>query len=218
MVSAAKRQEILAAASKHFAHYGYDKTTLDDIGRLTGLNKASLYYYFKSKDDIYAEVIGFEINEGVRESFAAAAREKGCRARIMTYLVERLRFSRKTLNVHRLTCDQGGKRCPRVDAFCVKLTALDVENVGRILQWSRDEGETVAHDCERVARSIVTVVYAINSKARQSDESGPGTVADFDLMMAEIVFTLSLILDGLVDPGHQDSKRSNQKSQTEAIK
>ena len=57
MDTSPKKQEILKAASECFARFGYEKTTLDDIGKMVGLNKASLYYYYKNKEDIFAEVV-----------------------------------------------------------------------------------------------------------------------------------------------------------------
>ena len=41
-----KREQILKAAAECLSQYGYEKTTLSDIGKLVGLNKASLYYYY----------------------------------------------------------------------------------------------------------------------------------------------------------------------------
>ncbi|MFX0062900.1 MAG: TetR/AcrR family transcriptional regulator [Candidatus Hermodarchaeota archaeon] len=34
------------AASDCFAKYGYRKTTLEDISKIVGVRKASLYYYW----------------------------------------------------------------------------------------------------------------------------------------------------------------------------
>jgi AcrR family transcriptional regulator len=59
-----KKKEILKAASDCFARYGYEKTTLDDIGKMVGLNKASLYYYYKNKEAIFSEVV-FEETEAL---------------------------------------------------------------------------------------------------------------------------------------------------------
>ena len=38
-----KRQMILEAAGECFDRFGYNKTTLKDIGERVGLNKASIY-------------------------------------------------------------------------------------------------------------------------------------------------------------------------------
>ena len=52
-----KKLQVLKAASDCFGCYGQEKNTLDNIGKLVGLNKASLYYYFKNKESIFCDVI-----------------------------------------------------------------------------------------------------------------------------------------------------------------
>lgn len=52
-----KRDEILKAAMSCFTAYGYSKTTMSDIGRKVGINKASLYYHFKDKLALYEAVV-----------------------------------------------------------------------------------------------------------------------------------------------------------------
>lgn len=100
-----KRQTILSAASATFARFGYEKTTLDDIGRTVKLNKASLYYYFKNKEEIFTTVILEETRQ-----FIASLQEKveaiaGPEDRIVTYLLERLRFYHRVLNLHQLSIE-----------------------------------------------------------------------------------------------------------------
>lgn len=49
--------ELLDIAAKLFDEKGYKATSLAEIGHALGMNKASLYYYVKSKDDLLARVI-----------------------------------------------------------------------------------------------------------------------------------------------------------------
>jgi AcrR family transcriptional regulator len=46
------RTRIQHVALELFAEQGYDKTSLRELAQRLGMTKASLYYYFKSKDDI----------------------------------------------------------------------------------------------------------------------------------------------------------------------
>jgi len=48
-----KRQKILDNAAKLFAQKGYENVSLEEIGAKLKLNKASLYHYFKSKDEMF---------------------------------------------------------------------------------------------------------------------------------------------------------------------
>ncbi len=48
-----RRAQILVAAQTCFGTAGYHKTKMDDIVRVSGLSKGALYWYFKSKDEIF---------------------------------------------------------------------------------------------------------------------------------------------------------------------
>lgn len=52
-----KKKQILEAAYKRFSHYGYSKTTMNEIAGDLSISKASLYYYFPDKSQLYAGVI-----------------------------------------------------------------------------------------------------------------------------------------------------------------
>ena len=48
-----KRDKILNNAARLFAKNGYEKVSMEEIATKLKLNKATLYYYFKSKDEIF---------------------------------------------------------------------------------------------------------------------------------------------------------------------
>lgn len=52
-VSTERRAQIIEAALACFARKGYVHTTMDDIVAESGLSKGSIYWYFKSKDEIF---------------------------------------------------------------------------------------------------------------------------------------------------------------------
>jgi AcrR family transcriptional regulator len=50
------RTQIIDAATAHFSHYGYEKTTVSDLAKAIGFSKAYIYKFFASKQAI-GEVI-----------------------------------------------------------------------------------------------------------------------------------------------------------------
>jgi AcrR family transcriptional regulator len=50
------RDQIVEAATEHFGHFGYEKTTVSDLARAIGFSKAYIYKFFDSKQAI-GEVI-----------------------------------------------------------------------------------------------------------------------------------------------------------------
>ena len=55
--TANKRGKILRAAEKEFANKGFAGARVDKIAKSAGLDKATLYYYFRTKQDIYKSVL-----------------------------------------------------------------------------------------------------------------------------------------------------------------
>ena len=79
----ARRRGILTAARKVFGARGYEGATLDEVAREAEFAKGTLYSYFDSKAELFAELIEYEFDEvlaqakealGEEEDAAAAAR------------------------------------------------------------------------------------------------------------------------------------------------
>jgi len=52
-----KREKILEAAYQRFLHFGYSKTTMNEIAGDLSMSKALLYYYFPDKSELYIAVM-----------------------------------------------------------------------------------------------------------------------------------------------------------------
>lgn len=52
-----KREKILEASHQRFLHYGYSKTTMNEIAGDLSMSKALLYYYFPDKSQLYMAVM-----------------------------------------------------------------------------------------------------------------------------------------------------------------
>ena len=52
-----KKEKILDAAHHRFLHYGYSKTTMNEIAGDLSMSKALLYYYFPDKSQLYIAVM-----------------------------------------------------------------------------------------------------------------------------------------------------------------
>ena len=51
------REDILNGARELFERFGFKKTTMEDIARQVGKSKSALYYYYKTKEEIFEAVI-----------------------------------------------------------------------------------------------------------------------------------------------------------------
>lgn len=61
------RQKILDTAAALFAEKGYDGSRMDEIAERAQVNKALIYYYFKSKEKILEEILENATNDLIME-------------------------------------------------------------------------------------------------------------------------------------------------------
>ena len=53
----ARKQRILKGALEVFKLNGLEGATMDQIAQQSGFGKATLYYYFKSKEDVFSAIL-----------------------------------------------------------------------------------------------------------------------------------------------------------------
>lgn len=84
-----RRQEILDAAAHLFSTQGFAATTIRQIAERCGIESGSLYYHFRSKNDLLQEILTFAItitSDNVRASVEALPEGSSARTRVETAL------------------------------------------------------------------------------------------------------------------------------------
>ncbi|BCX69259.1 TetR/AcrR family transcriptional regulator [Pseudomonas izuensis] len=95
------QQLILEAASAEFAAKGFDATQTRDIAARAGVPKANLYYYFQSKENLYAKVLlGFV--EPLLEASAVLRESDDPLVGLPAYIAARIRIAREHPHVARV--------------------------------------------------------------------------------------------------------------------
>lgn len=69
------RQRILDAALDVFYEAGFDGARVDAIAKRAGVNQALIYYYFKSKEGLFRELLNFHIQEMISAKKNAIGRK-----------------------------------------------------------------------------------------------------------------------------------------------
>jgi len=93
----ARREEILKAAQHAFLKYGIEKITLDDIAQECGIKKTALYYYFKSKEELIAEMILLKINEFEVQLKKVVDEAGDVRDKLKTYMKMKISIMRENM-------------------------------------------------------------------------------------------------------------------------
>jgi AcrR family transcriptional regulator len=92
-----KQKRILDAATELFTRFGFDKTSLDEIAHAAHIAKATIYYYFPSKESIFIAAIRakaeelFSTLDAEIESASNFEEKLSCFLRLpMTYIFENM--------------------------------------------------------------------------------------------------------------------------------
>ena len=196
MSNSQKELEILEAAKKCFAQYGYEKTTMDDIGKISRLNKASLYYYYKNKEAIFTAVIIKESEESLELLQTEIHDTQDCHERIIAYQRERIRQMKTMVNLQALSINTLINESPQFEELFQQISEMEAICLEKILRKCVDNGDFISCDTRRIAETILTIGNALKHKAMQGSNFQFADI-DYQKLEEETVFTISLILNGI---------------------
>jgi AcrR family transcriptional regulator len=72
----ARRSAIMDAAAAVFRTQGLARTSVDDIARAAGVDRATLYYYVGNKDELFGELVAGAVVRNIELAEAIAARDE----------------------------------------------------------------------------------------------------------------------------------------------
>jgi TetR/AcrR family transcriptional regulator, biofilm operon repressor len=198
-VSSDRKKDIIIAAGKCFAQFGYDKTTLDDIAEHVGINKASFYYYFKNKEAIFVELIIQEADEYIEAVNKKVNVISGCRNKILTWIKEGFKYNETNSILNKLSFETVRKMSPQLLELKNYTKQKGTEYLYSILSDCQKMGEIHVKNIRKVAQTIQNIIYALKDQAYQDSKYNKDGMMDVNKVVDTIIFTVSLILDGIVN-------------------
>jgi len=134
----ANEARILQAAEKVFAENGFKGAATADIAREAGLPKANVYYYFKTKADLYREVLRHILNDWMSAAHTFEAGEDPAEA-LRTYVSAKMEFSRMRPYGSRVWAREIMSGAPVLDDFLGSTLKTSLRQQTRIIhRWIRE--------------------------------------------------------------------------------
>lgn len=150
---------IVAAAEKEFAEHGMAGARTDRIARAARVNKALLYYYFKSKNELYIEVVNSLFRGLLTVMEAAFDSEAPYRDRIVAFVNGYFDFVAAHPNYPRLV--QREMMSPNRDRMVREYRLPALRKLQQLIREGIAAGEFYEMDPEHAVFSIIgmTVFY-----------------------------------------------------------
>ena len=163
--SAETRAAILAAAGRIFAKSGLAGARTDAIAVAAGVNKALLYYYFKSKESLYEAVVEDHFCEFNRQALEVLTAPGSARAILLRYVSLHFDFisaRHRYAPLHQQLMMTGGKLAERL---VHKYFRPRSEAFGKLLERGMRDGEFRRADRFHAAMSVVSLIVFYFSAA-----------------------------------------------------
>jgi len=94
------KDRILNIAGSIFGRFGFQKTTVDEIARAAHKAKGSMYYYFRSKEELFQEVVEAESKVFTLELAKAINRGNTAKEKLANYTRIRMHLVRDMANYY----------------------------------------------------------------------------------------------------------------------
>lgn len=188
---AERRLQILDAAERIFSRKGFDKARMDDIVHEAGLSKGSLYWYFKSKDDLIRALLDRVFISEMREAEGIAGQPGSAEDKLRAFIAIAVREYKHFEKILPLSYEfvALAARSKAVRAVIVGYFRHYLDMLTQIVQQGIAEGEFRRVDAALAASSLISMYEGLAMLWFLEPE-----LVDWDRMAAE---PLDIFLQGM---------------------
>jgi TetR/AcrR family transcriptional regulator len=181
---------IAQAAKEVIAEVGYQRATLEEIAQRAGMSKATIYIYYKNKDDLFLHVVE-ELYDAVTDATAQEAETAKPPLEKLSGIVHRkMEFFERERDFFRIyLAEKHGLEVAPKDPHKRALRDMylqGVQTLAKVLQEGIDAGDLRPIDSRRLAFFLqemmsTVLVQRIQGKARTSVEEDIDQLLDLFL-------------------------------------
>ncbi|MFC7053291.1 TetR/AcrR family transcriptional regulator [Hansschlegelia quercus] len=189
LAPAERTELILDGALKLFAERHYSTVTVRDLGLACGVNPALIYYYFESKEHLFAQALGHAIGQ-LNAGYAEASSGGDARSQIMAWLDMHASIAPTLVRMTKLMSDYAPSRrsedaaAALIAQFYAREQALLEDCIGRGIA----AGQFRAVDVTKTARAISLHLDGIFfASTARGDDRIAADIEDLRGLVAELL-------------------------------
>ena len=197
-LSQEKQTLILNAAQSRFARYGFSKVTMDEIAEDVGMAKASLYYYYPTKEDLFRSVIEREQAEFLRQMTALLQQEISASKKLTTYVENRVKLTYTLANLSSLNLQLWKNPRPGFESLFTSFANEELNLLTDTLREGKQSGEFGIASPEKTAVMLLHVLQALRLHLLRNNLKGPNQQPENDELEKETCLLMETLLHGLI--------------------
>ena len=188
---------ILLAAQRRFASFGYSKVTMDEIADDIGMAKASLYYYFPTKEAIFRSVVQYEQAEFLRQAGATLRQKISASQKLLDYIQLRLQLTERLNNLSHFHQQSWHDVKPIFKDLFAEFVENETRCLTHILQEGKKTGELQVEHPLKTATMVLHVLQGLYLRHFRGFHQITASEADRTQFEEEVVHFAKTILHGL---------------------
>jgi AcrR family transcriptional regulator len=200
MLIAARRTQILDAATTVFAEKGFHRATIKDIARVAGIADGTIYTYFASKTDVLLAILN-RLNETTeRAQQFAQGSEQDMRTFFLAYLRQRMSLLWPNAEVFRAVLPEMLVNSKLRDLYYQQVLAPTLAVGEQFFRAHSEQGEVRKIDMSLTVRAIASTFLGLLMLQLLGDQE----IAQRWEELPEVLTTL--LFDGLDQKKADDEK------------
>jgi AcrR family transcriptional regulator len=161
MPEADVRSQIVESATKFFSKYGFHKTTMDEIAKNIHKAKGVLYYYFKSKEELFKEVLKQELNQVKLELIKIINSNNDYLTVIKKYFLARLRLLSTAVNYHETLKADFFEKYLFVKDVRDDFVDFEYKQLYQIFKKGKSEGHLVIKNMKSMVNIVMMIINSM---------------------------------------------------------
>ena len=160
----AVRDAILQAAEHVFQKWGLNKSTMEDIAHEAGKGKSTLYYYFKSKEEIFDAVVMIFLGRVITKAMAATQDLGSAKEKIKTYIATFLIDLKSYTSVYSIVRDEIKRNHSFIERIRNQFDPREEEFIRGVLRSGLQSGELTFFDengLSAAVKAIIGITHAL---------------------------------------------------------
>jgi TetR/AcrR family transcriptional regulator len=202
-------ETILESARKQFARYGFSKTTMEEIAAEAGRGKASLYYYFPTKEALFREVVAREQADFKRFAHSTIHGSGTAADKIRAYVGHRLEYFRQLLNLGKLSVQSLGSIRPVLADLLDEFSRWEHDVIRSLLQTGLERGEFSLEDPDRAASTLLHALHGLRLRALNAIGDTQLEPNAYDVLLRDTHLLMDLLFRGVLVRHQTDPHRSH---------
>jgi TetR/AcrR family transcriptional regulator len=197
MSARTKQQIIIEAARNRFAHFGFAKVTMEEIAADVELGKASLYYYFPTKEELFKSVIALE-QEELKQNIELIIQDKNpASQKLHDYVKLRMKFFKDLINLGTLSIYSYTDSKSVYENLFLEFEKVELELIKKIIQQGIKLKEFKSDLSSETVLVFLHILQGLRCRIIRKSRNNPIAKKVHQILQKEMTAATQIFINGI---------------------